>query len=136
MKIKQIEEKDRLDIQTKLNMCAGKIFTNNYVPEHVHEDLPGYKRDGLMIYIDQLNYKEFLSNPDTAIKNTKLINFEMMHAQCRGMPRMHSHQFYQTVREKNVAKIPQKDRKKTVAACLRSERKEVFVEKKLAFSRF
>ena len=118
-----------MDIQTKLNMCVGKIFTNNYVAEHVHEDLPGYKRDGLMIYIDQLNYKEFLSNPDAAIKNTKLINFEMMHAQFRGTPHMHSHQFYQTVREKNVAKMPQKDRKKTVAACLRSERKEVFVEK-------
>ena len=30
----------------------------------------------------------------------------MIHAQCRGMPRTHFDQFYQTVREKNVAKMP------------------------------
>ena len=61
----------------------------------------------------------------------------MIHAQCRGTPCTHSHQFYQTVREKIIAQLPQKDRKKTVAACLRSERKQVFVEKKiLAFSHF
>ena len=60
----------------------------------------------------------------------------MIHGQCRGTPRTHSDKFYQTVREKNVSNMSQKDRKKTVAACLRSERKDVFVEKKLAFSHF
>ena len=60
----------------------------------------------------------------------------MIHTQCRGMPRTHSDEFYQTVREKNVAKISQKGRKKTVATCLISERKDIFVEKKLVFSHF
>ena len=32
--------------------------------------------------------------------------------------------------------MPQKDKKKTVAACVRTERKDIFVEKKLAFSHF
>ena len=32
--------------------------------------------------------------------------------------------------------MPQKDRKKTVAVSLRSERKDIFVEKRLAFSHF
>ena len=54
----------------------------------------------------------------------------MIHTQCRGMPRPHSNEFYQTVREKNVAKMPQKDRKKAIATtCLISERKDTFVEK-------
>ena len=52
MKVKLIEEKDHLDQQIKLNMCAGKIFANGYVPEYVPEDLPWYERDGLMTYID------------------------------------------------------------------------------------
>ena len=104
--------------------------------KYVPEDLPWYERDGLMTYIEQARYKDFISDPDTAIKNTKIINFEMIHAQCRGTPRTHSDEFYQTVREKNVSKMPQKDRKKTVAACLRSERKDIFIEKKLAFSHF
>ena len=74
---------------------------------------PGrYECDGLMTYIDQLKYKELISDPDATVKNTKIITFEMIHAQCRGTPRTHSDQFYQTMREMNVAKMLQKDRKK------------------------
>ena len=93
-------------------MCAGKIFANSCVPEYVPKYLPWYERDGLMTYIDQLKYKELISDPDAAIKNTKVNNFEMIHTQCRGISCTHSDQFYQTVRQKNVAKMPQKDRKK------------------------
>lgn len=81
-----------------------------------------------MTYIDQIKYKEFISDPDGAIKNTKIINFEMIHAQCRGTLCTHSDEFYHTIRKKDVAKMPQKDRKKAVSACIRSERKGIFVE--------
>ena len=63
-----------------MKMSAGKIFANSYVHEYVPEVLPWYQCDGLMTYIDQRNYKEFISDPDTAIKNTKVINSEMIHA--------------------------------------------------------
>ena len=134
--IKLVEEKDHLDQQIILNICAGKIFASSYVPEYVLQDLPWYERDGLMTYIDQLKCKEFISDPDVAIRNTKIKNFEMIHAQCRGTHRTHSNEFCQTVRQKNVAKMPRKDRKKTVSVCLSSERKDVFVEKTLVFSHF
>ena len=98
----------------------SKIFANSYVPEYVSEYLPWYECDGLMTYIDQLKWKEFISDLDTSMKNNKVINFEKIYAQCTGTPCTHSDQFYQTVRGKNVAKMPQKDRKKTVAACWRS----------------
>ena len=93
-------------------MCASKIFANSYVTEYAPKDLPRYECDGLMTYIDQLKYKELISDPDATVKNTKIITFEMIHAQCRGTPRTHSDQFYQTMREMNVAKMSQKDRKK------------------------
>ena len=54
------------------NMSASKIFANNYIPKYVPEDLPWCERDGLLTYIDQLKYKEFISDRDTAIKNTKV----------------------------------------------------------------
>ena len=82
----------------------SKIFPNNYLPEYVPENLPWYERGGLMTYIDQLKYEEFISDADAIIKNTKIINFEMIHAQCRGTPRTHSDMFSHTVREKDVKK--------------------------------
>ena len=57
-----------------------KIFANSYVHEYVPEVLPLYEGDSLMTYIDKLKYKEFISDPHVAIKNTKVINFEMIHA--------------------------------------------------------
>ena len=51
-----------------------EIFANSYVPEYVAEDLPLYERDGLMTYIDQAKYKDFISDPDTTIKNNKFCN--------------------------------------------------------------
>ena len=64
------------------NMSAGKIFANNYISKYVPENLPWHEKDGLLTYIDQLKYKEFLSDPDATVKNTKVINFDMIHAQC------------------------------------------------------
>ena len=34
--------------------------------EYVPEDLPWYGKDGLMAYIDQLKYEEFISDPDAS----------------------------------------------------------------------
>ena len=110
-------------------MSAGKVFANDYIPKYVPEDLPWYEREGLLTYIDQMKYKEFISDPDAAVKNTKVINFDMIHTQCGGTPRTHSDNFYQTVREKDVKKMPQKDKKKTVATCIRSDRKEILLRK-------
>ena len=53
-------------------MSAGKIFVNKYIPKYVPEDLPWYERNGLLIYIDQLKYKDFISDPDAHIKNTQV----------------------------------------------------------------
>ena len=64
-------------------------------------------------------------------------NFEMIHAQCRGQPRTDSDKYFQTVTQEDVKKkMPEKDKKNSTGACLRSPIKDIFVEKKLAFSHF
>ena len=83
-----------------------------------------------MTHMDQLKYKEFISNTDAAIENTKIVNFEMIHAQCRGTPCTHSHQFYQTVRETIIAQLPQKDRKKNCCGLFEIRKKGRFRWKK------
>ena len=68
-------------------VSAGKTFANKYILKYVPENLPWYERDGLLTYIDQLKYRDFISDPNAHIKNTQIINFEMIHAQCCGQPR-------------------------------------------------
>ena len=117
-------------------MSAGRNFANNYIPEFVPEDLPWYERDGLMTHIDQMKHKGFISDPGPYIKNTQIINFEMIYTQRSGHARTHFDKHYQTVTEKDVKKMPEKDKKNAVSACIRSTRKDIFLEKKLAFSHF
>ena len=42
----------------------SKKVANKYVPRYKKLDLPGYKRDKLMTYVDQLKYKRFIDNPN------------------------------------------------------------------------
>ena len=58
-------------------MSAGKAFANKYIPKYVPEDLPWYETDGLLIYIDQLKYKNFILTPMLTLK-IQIINFEMI----------------------------------------------------------
>ena len=110
-------------------MSAGKIFANKYIPKYVPEDLPWNEKNGLLSYKDQLKYKDFISDPNAHIKNTQVINFEMIHAQCRGEPRTHYNKYFQTVTQEDVKKMHEKDKKKSVGACLRSPRNDILLRK-------
>ena len=115
---------------------SEKIPVNKYIPEVVPSNLKWFERDGLLIYIDQLKYERFISDPDKYLEKANVIKFEMIHNRCRGDPRTYSNKHYQTVVNFDVKKMSKKERKKAVGACLHTERKDIFVEKKLALSHF
>lgn len=60
----------------------------------------------------------------------------MIYIECGGVPRKFSENHYQTVRILDVKRMSQKDWEKAVSACLRSERKDIYVDKELALSHF
>ena len=91
---KQKEFKEIL-AQQVLRMSSEKILTNKYIPEVVPLPIP----------------KDFLDDPDSYIKNAQMINFDMIHIQCRGQQRENSDKHYQTVWAKNVKKMFQKVKK-------------------------
>ena len=65
---------------------SDKIFVNKYIPEAIPKDLPLYDRDGLMTYIDQLEYKRCISDPDSYLEKAEVINFVIIHAMCGHKP--------------------------------------------------
>ena len=115
---------------------ADKIFVKKFVPEYFPQNLKWYERDGLLTYIDQIKYERFSEDPDRYLKIAEVANFNITYNHCRGTSIQNSNKHYQTVCISDVKKMPQKERKKAVDACLRSERKGVHVEKKLAFSHY
>ena len=61
----------------------AKEFQNNYVTEYVPSDLKMYERGGLIIYIDQLKYQEFIKDTDGRFQNTHIVNFDIIHKQAK-----------------------------------------------------
>ena len=61
----------------------------------------------------------------------------MIHNRCRGDPRTFSNKHYQTVVSSDVKNMSKKERKKSLSACFRSEKKkDIFVENKITLSHF
>ena len=57
---------------------------NKYVPDCIPNDLKWYKRDGLLIWYDQIKCERFLEDPDRHINNTKIVNFDIIKKCVRG----------------------------------------------------
>ena len=51
---------------------------SSFIPPYVKPDLKWYERDGLMTYIDRLNYESFEENRDSYLSNVKVINFDII----------------------------------------------------------
>ena len=115
---------------------ARQNLVNNYVPNYAPSDLKWYERNRLLTYIEQLKYMKFISDPDKYLWNTERINFNRIYQRIKRQEQEYSDKHYQNVQACDMKRMSQKERKKTVRACLRSERKDLFVEKKLSLSHF
>ena len=59
----------------------SKRAVNKFVQNYVPENLKWSERSGLLTYINQLKYSEFSLDLD---KEAEVVNFDMIHAKCRG----------------------------------------------------
>ena len=97
-----------------IKMSNYTNYSNNYTPKFVSppENLPWYKKD-FMNYLDCSKCEDFLKNINKHFKETKIINFDIIHRQTRGEPPPSKEKFqeYQTVHEKRVCKHSRQDKK-------------------------
>ena len=79
---------------------SGKILGDTYIPKFAknYNDLSWYERD-FISYIDWLKYKQMMSNPDDCFSKQKVVNFDIIHHECRGGPIQKSYKEYKTVKE-------------------------------------
>ena len=95
-----------------------------------------YDRDGSLTYFDQLKQQEYSKDPGSYLSRVNVVNFDMIHAQCHDQEQKSSDKFYKTVSEKSLVGMPAEERVKSLSTCLRSDRKDLFIDKKVPFSSF
>ena len=84
-----------------------------------------------MTYISRLEYERFEENRDSYLNNVNVTNFDIIHHQARGDPLKKDIKIYKTIYKKDLKQMPLDDKDAALAACCRSERKELYLEKGL-----
>ena len=95
------------------------------------KDLKWFERDGLMTYIDRLNYERFENDRDNYLENVNVVNFDIINHQLLGTPLEKDIITYKTVQKKDLKQMPASDKHAALAACFRSKRKDLNIEKDL-----
>ena len=108
--------------------------SNGYVPVYT----PVKDRD-FLTYLDDLKFEKFMENPDQSLRNTKIVNFDIIHHECRGDKLDKSYDYYQTVFKKNFRNYSKTDKKTVLSSALRNQNKlqqSIYFEKDLIVSHF
>ena len=90
-----------------------------------------FERDGLITYIDRLNYERFENDRDNYLRNVNVVNFDIINHELLGTPLEKDIITYKTVHKSDLRQMPANDKDAALAACFRSERKDLNVEKEL-----
>ena len=95
---------------------------NSYVPMYVPKNLPWYECDDLMTWYGQSKCTDFQRDTGKRFREAKIINFDIIHRQCRGeMVPPDLLKYYQTINENTVSEIH--------SSAFVTDRKDLFFEK-------
>ena len=71
-------------------------------------------------------------DPTKYFDQKKMINFDIIHHECRGDPLQGSYKNYQTVHNDDIKKYPENEKKDVLGGLIRNlNRKDLFVEEKV-----
>ena len=110
---------------------SEKYPMNNYVPTAVNDVYDLHTR------LNKDKYDEIISDFDYHFSNCFITNFDLIHNECRGDKLEYSRKFYETVFSERMKKnLREKDRKNFCASAIKSERKDLYFEKKVIIEHF
>lgn len=88
-------------------------------------------RKRLKRYFDYLDYKDMSDDPDNYFKNKKVINFNIIHNQCRGDPSQKSNKDHKTVSKDDFKNYPETDKNKVLSSVFRNNRDDLWIKRDL-----
>ena len=109
-----------------------RTYGGGCIPQKISRNLKWSERDGLLTYCDQLKYQEFTANKEKRLGNHKVINFDIIHNQCRGNKLNKTIPEHKTVAEEDFKAFPKKEELETISSILRVNRPGLYLEKQLA----
>ena len=111
-------------------MNSKKYPIQNYVPT---KPKPRTAYDSLEDTLNQMAFNEITNNPNYHFENAYITNFDLIHHNCRGDQLQHTKKYYQTISYNRLHNEILSNEHKTsfISSAIKSERKDVFIEKKI-----
>ena len=111
-------------------MNSSTYPSQNYVPTKVK---PRTAYDTLDDTLNRMTFNEIINNTDYHFENSYITNFDLIHHNCRGDPLKHTKKYYETIsyEKLNNEIVSKDDRASFISSAIKSERKDVFIEKNI-----
>ena len=97
------------------------ILENSYVSPFApdYNKLPWYERD-LMAYFSYKDYKDMADNPTQYFDTKHVVNFDIIHHECRGDKSKKAYKEHNTVNEDDFKNYPNNEKKETLSGVFRN----------------
>ena len=107
----------------------------NYVPTNPSKDKKFFDLD---MTLKRMTFEEIIADPEFHFENSCITNFDLIHHECRGDRLSFSRKYYETISHKkfNDEITDNANQQKFISAAIKSERKDVFIEKKIIKEHF
>ena len=111
-------------------MNSSTYPSQNYV---LTKPKPRTAYDTLDDTLNRMTFNKITDNTDYHFENSYITNFDLIHHNCRGDPLKQTKKYYETIsyEKLNNEIISKEDRAFFISSAIKSERKDVFIEKKI-----
>ena len=101
----------------------NKILVDNYIPYYPTQK--SCLHGTLLIE----KYKRIRQDLQDYFVNVELINFDIIHNQCRGDVLKHDLKYYQQIHQHHFENIPKQDEYNFISSAIKSKREDIFIQK-------
>ena len=103
-------------------MAKRTIYVNSYIPSYpINKDI---LHDTLL----RDKYKKINKNKKEYFSEVKIVNFDIVHNECRGDPLQNSVKYYETIHKENLQRAKEEDREDFISEAIRSKREDLYVK--------
>ena len=106
------------------------ICVNSYIPYYP------LNKNTLHDTLLQNKYEKINKNKKEYFKNVELVNFDIIHNNCRKTPLQNSVKFYQTIDKEKLQYAQEEDQEDFISEAIRSRRDDLYIEKEIIIQHF
>ena len=107
-----------------------RICVNNYIPYYpVNNNI---LHDTLL----RNKYENINKNKKEYFELAEIVNFDIIHNECRGNPLQNSIEYYQSIYQDNLKRAKEKDREEFISEAIKSKRDDLFIDKEVIIQHF